>query len=288
MSQFAIAGLQLEVSGKDNRYLIQKEIEKTLRLFPWVQMVVIGELATFGADKSFAQELPGEVENFYCRIAHDLGIWLVPGSVYEKDGNEIYNTAMAIDPEGKVVGRYRKMFPFLPYEENVEAGTDFLVFDVPGAGRFGVHICYDQWFPETSRQMAWMGAEVLICPTMTNTVDRELELCLARANAISNQCYVFNINVAGSLGNGRSIVVGPDGKVIHQAGEAQETIPLELDIAKVAQVRERGVLGLGQTLKSLRDSRSEFPVYQGAPPAGGTADLGPLVKPESRSKDKLD
>ena len=72
MSQFAIAGLQLEISGKDNRYLIQKEIEKTIRQFPWVQMVVIGELATFGIDKSFAQELPGEIENFYCRIAKDL------------------------------------------------------------------------------------------------------------------------------------------------------------------------------------------------------------------------
>ena len=89
MSQFAIAGLQLEVSGKDNRYLIQKEIERTLRLYPWVQMVVIGELATFGADKSFAQELPGEVENFYCRIAKYLGICLVPGSVYEKVGEDI-------------------------------------------------------------------------------------------------------------------------------------------------------------------------------------------------------
>ena len=288
MSQFAIAGLQLEVSGKDNRYLIQKEIERTLRLYPWVQMVVIGELATFGADKSFAQELPGEVENFYCRIAKDLGIWLVPGSVYEKVGDNIYNTAMAIDPEGKVTGRYRKMFPFRPYEENVEGGADFLVFDVPDAGRFGIHICYDQWFPETSRQMAWMGAEVLICPTMTNTADRELELCLARANAITNQCYVFNVNVAGNLGNGRSIVVGPEGKIIYQAGELQETIPLELDIAKVAQVRERGVLGLGQTLKSLRDSNSEFPVYKGASPDGGTAELGPLVKPKSRSKAKLD
>ncbi|RLQ23409.1 carbon-nitrogen hydrolase family protein [Seongchinamella sediminis] len=288
MSQFAIAGLQLEVSGKDNRYLIQKEIEKTLRLFPWVQMVVIGELATFGADKSFAQELPGDIENFYCRIAREHGIWLVPGSVYEKKGDHIYNTAMAIDPEGKVAGRYRKMFPFCPYEENIAAGTDFLVFDVPGAGRFGFQICYDQWFPETARQLAWMGAEVLLCPTMTNTVDRELELCLARANAISNQCYVVNVNVAGQLGNGRSIVVGPDGKVIHQAGELQETIPLELDIARVAQVRERGVMGLGQTLKSLRDSGAEFPVYRDAAPAGAAARLGPLVKPAAGRGGKLD
>lgn len=280
MSRFAIAGLQLEISSKDNRYLVQKEIEQTLRVFPWVQMVVLGELASFGTDRNFAQEIPGEIENFYCRIARDLGIWLVPGSIYEKDGDDIYNTALAIDPQGRVMGRYRKMFPFLPYEQDVAAGEECLVFDVPGAGRFGLHICYDQWFPETARQLAWMGAEVILCPTMTNTVDRELELCLARANAISNQCYVFNINVAGSLGRGLSIAVGPDGRVIHQAGEAKEVMPLEVDFSEVRQVRERGVFGLGQTLKSFRDNTAAFPVYEpGARAAGSFADLGPLALP---------
>lgn len=287
MSHFAIAGLQLEISGKDNRYLIQKEIEKTLRLFPWVQMVVVGELATFGTDKSFAQELPGEVENFYCCIARDLGIWLVPGSVYERDGDSIYNTAVVIDPHGKVVGRYRKMFPFCPYEEDVSAGRDFLVFDIPDVGRFGLNICYDQWFPETIRQMTWMGAEVIICPTMTNTTDRELELCLARANAISNQCYVFNVNVAGALGNGKSVVFGPEGKLVHQASDIHENFPLELDLGLVRRVRERGVQGLGQTLKSFRDAGMEFPVYTGSKPEGAMASLGKLVKPR-REKSKLD
>ena len=287
MSLFAIAGLQLEISGKDNRYLIQKEIEKTIRQFPWVQMVVIGELATFGIDKSFAQELPGEIENFYCRIAKDLGIWLIPGSIYEKDGDNIYNTALVIEPQGKVVGRYRKMYPFHPYEGNVAGGSDFLVFDVPEVGRFGLNICYDQWFPETIRQMAWMGAEVMICPTMTNTTDRELELCLARANAISNQCYVFNVNVAGALGNGKSIVIDPEGKILHQAGDIHEKFPLELDLALVRRVRERGVHGLGQTLKSFRDANIEFPVYRGSKPEGTVAKLGPLEKP-GRNKSNLD
>lgn len=287
MSQFAIAGLQLEISGKDNRYLIQKQVESTLRQFPWVQMVVIGELATFGIDKSFAQEMPGEVENYYCKIARDLGIWLVPGSIYEKDAEHIYNTALVIDPQGKVVGRYRKMYPFLPYEENVTGGNEFLVFDVPHVGRFGLNICYDQWFPETIRQMAWMGAEVMICPTMTSTTDRELELCLARANAISNQCYVFNVNVAGMLGNGKSIAVGPDGMVLHQAGSLHEIFPIEVDLDLVRRVRERGTQGLGQVLKSFRDANIEFPVYQGAAPAGSVAQMNKLRKPD-RNKPKLD
>ena len=61
------------------------------------------------------------------------------------------------DPIGPL--DWRKMFPFEPYEANVAAGREFLVFDVPSVGRFGLSICYDMWFPETSRTLAAMGAE---------------------------------------------------------------------------------------------------------------------------------
>ncbi len=283
MSQFAVAGLQLEVSGNDNRYFIRKEIEKALRRFPWINMIVLGELASYGADLARAQELPGETETFYSDLARNLELWLVPGSLFERDGDRIYNTAVAINPAGEVVGRYRKMFPFLPYEKGVAAGSDFLVFDVPEVARFGLHICYDQWFPETARELAWRGAEVILCPTMTNTLDRELELCLARANAVSNQCYVFNINVAAPLGNGHSIIVGPDGRIIARAGERNELMPVELELDLLREQRERGLLGLGQPLKSFRDSSMEFGVYAPGARAGGAfAGLGPLQLPERR------
>lgn len=261
MSHFAVAGLQLELSGKDNRYLIQKEIEAVKRRFPWVQMIVLGELATYGADPAAAQTLPGEAENFYCQIAKDNNIWLVPGSMMELEDDKMYNTASVIDPSGAVIARYRKMFPWCPYEKGVTPGEEFIVFDVPEVGRFGVSICYDQWFPETTRNLAWMGAEVILCPTMTSTIDRDLELCMARSNAISNQCYFFNINVASPLGNGRSIVVGPDGSVLHQAGERSEIIPIEIDLEHLRRVRERGLFGLCQPLKSFRDSTMAFPAY---------------------------
>ena len=261
MSRFAIAGLQLEVPGKDNRYLIQKEIEGIKRRFPWVDMVVIGELATYGPDPSSPQALMSETESFYAKVAEDNGLWLIPGSIFEKIDDKIYNTASVFDPDGEVVGRYRKMFPWCPYEKGVTPGEEFLVFEVPGVGRFGLSICYDQWFPETSRNLAWMGAEVILCPTMTGTIDRDLELTMARANAITNQCYFFNINIAGALGNGRSIIVGPDGSIIHQAGERNEVMPVEVDLEYVRRVRERGIHGLCQTLKSFRDSTVGFPAY---------------------------
>ena len=279
MKNFSIAGLQLALSYADNRDRIERDIAATIRRFPWVQMVVLPELASFGVALAAAEALPGPTEERYRALARRLGIWLVPGSLYEREGDRIFNTAVVIDPSGAVVGRYRKIYPFLPYESGVSHGTETLVFDVPEVGRFGVSICYDQWFPEVTRAMAWQGAEVILHPTLTATIDRAQELVLAQANAIVNQCYFVDINHAGALGNGRSIIVGPEGDVIHQAGEQNEVIPVTLDLERVRDTRTRGIKGLGQVLKSFRDTRVEFPCYGAAAESPSLRALGPLALP---------
>jgi predicted amidohydrolase len=171
------------------------------------------------------------------------------------------------------------MYPFYPYEQDVAAGDQSVVFEVPGVGRVGLSICYDMWFPETSRALAWQGAEVILHPVMTNTIDRDVELAMARATAASNQCYVFDINVAGPLGYGRSLVAGPGGEIIHQSSVHREIIPIEVDFDYVRRVRERGWNGLGQVLKSFRDANHIFPHY--APNDGSPAlnELGDLERP---------
>jgi predicted amidohydrolase len=174
------------------------------------------------------------------------------------------------------------MFPFAPYEAGITPGNSFLVFDVPEVGRFGLTICYDMWFPETSRTLAWMGAEVILHPTLTNTIDRDVELAIARATAATNQCYFFDINGAGQLGVGQSIVVGPEGDVIHRAGSGDEIIPIELDFGRVRRSRERGLLGLGQPLKSFRDCGIDFPPYAHRQTTSmALRQLGPLQKPDA-------
>jgi len=289
MSHFAVAGLQLMLSAQDNLHLVRSELERLKQRFPWVDMAVLAELSLFGPNVGNAQPMPGRVEESLCQIARELRIWLVPGSIYESDDDRIYNTAPVIDPRGEVVARYRKMFPFLPYEKGITPGSEFVVFDVPAVGRFGVSICYDMWFPETTRTLAWMGAEVIIHPTMTNTIDRDIELAIARSNAATNQCYFIDINSAGRLGNGRSIVVGPDGAVIHQAGIGHELIPVELDLDLVRRGRRRGLLGLGQPLKSFRDSEVQFPPYRvGHAGSEALRALGPLVVPGPAGPDRDD
>jgi hypothetical protein len=157
-----------------------------------------------------------------------------------------------------------------------------ITFDVPQVGRFGVSICYDMWFPETTRTLAWKGAEVIIHPTMTNTIDRDVEIAIARANAATNQCYFVDINVAGRLGFGRSVICGTGGEVIHQAGTTREIIAVEIDLDQVRAARERGWHGLGQVMKSWRDSTVEFPAHAIDKDSDAMRALGPLRKPVSQ------
>ncbi|MCP5406768.1 MAG: carbon-nitrogen hydrolase family protein [Chromatiaceae bacterium] len=285
MTPFAIAGIQMRVSAShENIAAMAHKLDITMARFPWVQMVMFSELAAFGPLPGHAQALPGPAEAAFQEMAVKHGIWLLPGSMFEDAGDRIYNTAPVIDPNGQVVKRYRKMFPFQPYENHVASGTEFAVFDVPEVGRFGVSICYDMWFPETSRTLVSMGAEVILHPTMTDTIDRDVELSIARATAVTNQCYFFDINGVGDGGVGSSIIVGPAGYIIHQAGGGEETIPVEINLGRVRRERAIGIRSLGQPLKSFRDRPVEFPAYQRDEKSEAyLQSLGPLTKPHRGS-----
>lgn len=280
-ARFGIAGLQLAFSPGDNIGRLIDEVASVAKRFPWVQMVVAGELCGLGAKTDLAQCMPGDAEDRLCAAAREHGLWLIPGSLYEKREGKVFNTTPVINPDGKVVGRYRKIFPFFPYERDVEPGAEFLVFDVPGVGRFGLSICYDMWFPETTRSLASLGAEVILHPTMTNTIDRDIEHAIARASAATNQCYFVDVNVAGDLGVGRSIICGPGGEVIYQAGEGREVIAFEVDLGYLRRCRERGWQGLGQPLKSFRDNPVVYPAYGAArAPSDALSGLSALTLPQ--------
>ena len=280
MNKFAIAGIQMKAINGDNLDAMTKQILNVVQRFPWVQLIMFGELSVFGTSLRSAQPIPGPAVNHFCSLAKKHNIWLMPGSMYEMDGEKIYNTAPVINPEGDVVARHRKLYPFKPYESGVNSGDQHTVFEIPGVGRFGVSICYDMWFPETVRALAYLGAEVILHPTLTNTIDRDLELSIARASAITNQCYFADINSCGDLGNGKSLIIGPEGDIIHQSGGVEEPIPVILDLDRVGYTRETGVLGLGQPLKSFRDGEIAYPQYKLGASSSTLDGLGDLLKPE--------
>lgn len=260
---FAIGGIQMHVSAiHSNVEVMKQKLDVMMSVYPWVQMVVFSELCAFGPLKYNAVPTPNKYEEEFKAMAKKHGIWLIPGSMFTSREEGVYNTAMVINPQGELVGRYDKMFPFYPYEEGVLPGDKFMIFDVPEVGRFGMSICYDMWFPETSRTLAVHGVEVIIHPTLTGTIDRDIELVNVQATAAIQQCFVIDINGLGDGGNGRSIICGPDGRIMYQAGTAEEMIPVEIDLERVHRSRELGVLRLGQPLKSFRDNKVLFDIYQ--------------------------
>ncbi|MGW4338101.1 carbon-nitrogen hydrolase family protein [Rhodococcus koreensis] len=243
--------------------------------FPHVELVVVPELllaaeAPLLESRSdwmdrVALPLDGPHLDRICALAEETGLWLVPGSLYERDDNRIYNTAVAVSPLGEVVARYRKVFPWQPYEHTAP-GSEFVVFDIPGTGRIGLAICYDGSFPETARQLAWLGAEVIIQPTLTTTRDREMELVCSRANAWTNQVYVVNVNGADPAGVGASVVVDPEGIIRQQAGSGEEILVDTLDLDAVTRVRTYGTFGLNRPWNQIARYGSDIrlPMYEGA------------------------
>ena len=134
-----------------------------------------------------------------------------------------------------------------------------------------------------------MGAEIVLHPVLTGTIDREIELSIARATAAMFQCYVFDINGLGAGGTGRSCVVDPSGTMLYQAAGQEEIIPVEVDFDMVRRQRTNGLRGLGQTLKSFRDHRCDFPVYDDDRFDTSYLDgLGPLKMPAQGTPHGID
>ena len=279
MTHFAIAGIQMHLNHGSNIDAMRARLDLTMHLYPWVQMVMFSELAVYGPLLQHAQPLPGSAEAAFQDMARRHKVWLVNGSMYERRDGGIYNTTSVIDPDGGIVGRYRKMFPFLPLEQGVQPGTEFFTFDVEGAGRFGILNCYDIWFPETARQLTSMGTDVILHPVMTHTIDRDVDIAISHATSSMMQCFVFDVNGLGAGGNGQSCVFDPSGRALYRGDSTEQIIPLEIDVAEARRSRERGIRGLGQMVKSFRDRPVQFPVYAKGFDASYMDSLGPLAAP---------
>jgi predicted amidohydrolase len=240
-------------------------------------LLVYPELHLFGTDehppperegilRAAAAPLDGELVERLGRIARASGVWLMPGSVCEAgNGGALFNTALIFAPDGTLAGTYRKVFPWRPYEPYTP-GDRFVTIDIPGCCRLGMSICYDAWFPEVSRHLAWLGAEVVVNVVKTTTADRPQELILARANSIVNQVFTVDVNCAGPVGRGRSIIVGPEGGVLYECpGDAPQVLHQRLDTGEVDRVREQGTAGTNRMWSQFlpSDAGLELPLYQG-------------------------
>jgi formamidase len=273
----SIAAAQTVPVFRDPEATLARLAERAPRvrdLAPSVQLLLLPELhlsspptpldESEGYAGEVAVEIPGPLTEALGAIAGDSQLWLVAGSVFERGENGlIHNTCVVLSPDGELVARYRKVFPWQPHE-SCAPGDRFVTFDIPDVGRIGLSICYDGSFPETCRQLAWMGAEVVLQPSLTTTSDRDQEIAMARANAIFNQLYVVSLNAAAPAGLGRSAIFDPEGICRLQAGDSEELLTDVLDLDAVDRVRRFGTAGVSRLWDQFQRQGPglDLPVYR--------------------------
>ena len=277
MRTLSIAGLQAAPVAGDPAATLERFAEQVggaRRAVDHLDLVLAPELylsappslleRDAGYSTKVAVDIPGPLTERLESLAAETGLWLVPGTVYERGADgAVHNTALAISPERGLVATYRKAFPWQPGERTTP-GTSFVVFDIDGVGRAGLAVCYDGFFPEVFRQLAWLGAEVVFQPTLTTTSDRAAELVTARANAIVNQFFVANVNAAAPAALGRSLVIDPEGLVRVEAGATEELVTDVLDLDAVTRVREFGTAAVSRMWQQLDRGAAgevELPMY---------------------------
>lgn len=167
---------------------------------------------------SGSEPLPGPTTKFLGEVARRNNLYIVAG-LLEREGDVVYNTAVLIDREGNLAGKYRKTS--LPREEidgGVTPGNSFPVFDTD-FGRVGIMICWDVTFPEAARALARQGAEVIMLPIWGG------DISLAKARAIENQVYLVSSTYDMISG-----VFDLEGNVIAQAKEDKSVAVIEVDL----------------------------------------------------------
>lgn len=276
LSIVAVQASPQNFSGSLNKFA--EDLADVVARHPEVEMVIYPELHLFqplaiepGEKHTVANLDSVDIDSDFVRGLGDVArlhkIWLIPGSINEKGSAEnLYNTALVFNPDGQVVARYRKIFPWRPFEPHTP-GSTFVVFDIPTVGKIGLNTCYDIWFPETCRQLAWMGAELIINLVKTNTADRAQEVILTRANAVFNQVALLSVNSAGPEGVGCSLVVGPEGEVITDAMHTNRAeLEYTFDSGSIERVRKNGTAGTNKMWKQFRsgDHPIPLPLYNGS------------------------
>ena len=210
-----------------------------------------------------AESIPGPSTERFGQLAKELGVVIVT-SLFERRAAGLYhNTAVVIEKDGTIAGKYRKMhIPDDPayYEKFYFTPGDLGFHPIQtSVGQLGVQVCWDQWYPEGARLMALQGAELLIYPTAigyesSDTPEeqerqREAWMTVQRGHAVANGLPVIAVNRTGHEPDpsgqtngiqfwGSSFVAGPQGEILYQAPKNEEVVQVvDIDLQRCENVR---------------------------------------------------
>lgn len=256
-------------NGYDNRQRLAEHIGAAAK--EGAQLVVLQELHNTpyfcqveNVDNfDLAEPIPGPSTDFFGELARQHGIVLVI-SLFERRAPGLYhNTAVVLEKDGTIAGKYRKMhIPDDPayYEKFYFTPGDMGFHPITtSVGKLGVQVCWDQWYPEGARLMALQGADLLIYPTAIGyessdtpgeqTRQREAWTTVQRGHAVANGLPVITVNRVGHEADpsgqtkgitfwGSSFVAGPQGELLAQASaQDEEVVVVTVDLHRSECVR---------------------------------------------------
>jgi predicted amidohydrolase len=268
MNRFLNVGImQYEISDDYNVNIekIKRNVFMLMNGMNRPEMILGPEL---GLGPNAKDVVPGKITSILSDIAREYRIYFLPGSIKEivKTSEEeiLYNTLPIFGPDGELIDTYRKICPYYPVESTITPGSRYVVFQIKEKDiKIGVMICHDWSFPEISRNLTLMGAEILFRPAIDPEGLYESFKYVPSVRALENQAYFISLNAAGNYcgtnAYGHSMIADPEGKIIYEAGRTEVNYCITLDADFVKKARTYGTFFTEQLVRQLNFFKIPMP-----------------------------
>jgi predicted amidohydrolase len=187
-----------------------------------------------------AEPVPGPATDRFAQLAKELGVWIIFGMDENRSG-KLFNDAILMSPQGKIVGIYSKVhLQNWMVASGVNHGTEFPVWEID-VGKvkttIGIQIGYDIQHPESSRELALGGAEILFVPYCTNDFSRPLLVHLFQTRALENRAFVVRVNYGAPRNSGTSSIIDFEGTTLDELDRAPDVLVGDLNLTALRKVR---------------------------------------------------
>src|SRR5215203_3704660 len=254
--EITVAAIQMSSTPNKDENLDTAERLIRAAVASGAELVVLPELwSCHGLEKVYrenAEPIPGPTTDFLGGLAHELGVWVLGGSIFEGEpgAERLFNTSTFFDPSGELVAVYRKIHLFdvkapdrVYLESNLIGPGREIVTAKAAATTLGLSVCYDLRFPELYRLLVLKGAEILAVPAaFTLQTGKDHWELLLRARAVENQAYVlapaqWGQKADGRWTYGRSMIVDPWGTILAQCPDHDGLALATLDLYYLDRIR---------------------------------------------------
>ncbi len=187
-----------------------------------------------------AETIPGPATNRFAALAKELGIWIVFG-MDENRGGKLFNTAVLMNPQGEITGTYSKVhLQNWMLASGVNHGDGFPVWEIEVGGvkvKVGIEICYDIQHPESTRELALGGAEIVFNPYCTDDFSRPLLVHLYQTRALENRLFIVRVNYGAPRNTGTSSILDYEGATQDELDNVEGVLVGDLNLTALRAVR---------------------------------------------------